>query len=253
MAGGTARGQRHQTAVTHMRQRGGDGDEHHVHLPGNHIRHAQRATPVGNMGHMDARFLFELLHAELQRRAVAGRCVVVAAGLGACGSDEVLQGLEAGLGVGHEQEVRLAQRSHGHQVALDVIGQALAQGRQDGDGAVRPHQQGVAIGRRLGHHIGRHDTTRPRAVFHHHGLFPGVGQAGAEVTRQHVGRAACRVGHQQVHGFGRVGLRMGAQHTGGAGQQHGEGSEERHTAHGGAHSRTGAGFSVPSTQRGTTY
>ncbi|KAG1189981.1 hypothetical protein G6F35_014002 [Rhizopus arrhizus] len=61
------------------------------------------------------------------------------------------------------------------------------------------HQQRVAVRRRLGHIVRTQGRPRARLVFHHHRLAQALGQFLPQCARQHVGRAAGRERHDQVH------------------------------------------------------
>ncbi|MNV70589.1 hypothetical protein D3C71_1635630 [compost metagenome] len=85
----------------------------------------------------------------------------------------------------------------------------------------RAHQQGVAVGLRLGDLVGANVARRARAVFHDHGLAQRARQFLRQHAADHIGGAPRRVRHDQADRLVRVGI--GGQgrggHAGTQGQQ----------------------------------
>jgi hypothetical protein len=115
-----------------------------------------------------------------------------AVGLGSRLLDQVAQRLEGRIGRHDDDQRRGADGTHGHQVLEVVVGQLPA---RRGRGAHRGgrEQQGVAVGRRLGHRVHPERQARAGLVLDHERLA----QPGAELVAHHAGHhvgAAARRG-----------------------------------------------------------
>jgi hypothetical protein len=96
------------------------------------------------------------------------------------------------------------------QVLARVKGHLREEERVDRLDAGGADQQGVAIGRGLGHRVGRHIAVGAGAVLNDDGLAQRLRQRLAHDARHHIGHAAGREGNDQLDGFGGPGgLGMG--------------------------------------------
>ncbi|KAG1539951.1 hypothetical protein G6F50_014430 [Rhizopus delemar] len=122
--------------------------------------------------------------------------------------DEFLQGLHRQLGGVDDHHLRrLGHQGDGHEILLDVVVQALVQRR--GQRVVRAaHEEGIAVGPRLGGHACANRAARPALVVDDDGLAQRLGRFGRDRSCQDVGRAAGRMRHHERDGFGGEGLRV---------------------------------------------
>ena len=73
--------------------------------------------------------------------------------------------------------------------------------RVDGDGRIGRHHQGVAVGRRTRHALGRHDGAGTGFVFNHHRLAQALAELLAQQTRHDINAATGRVRHHDANGL----------------------------------------------------
>jgi len=112
--------------------------------------------------------------------------------------------VRAGKVPGHGHHV-----GHAHQagdrlhVLQEVEGQLRIEGGVDRVGRV-DQEDGVAVGRRFHRHLGADVVAAARPVLHHHLLPEPLGQPGAHQAGQQVGRAARRVGNDELDRLGGI-------------------------------------------------
>ena len=104
-------------------------------------------------------------------------------------------------------------RRHRHErdrgeILHGVVGQLLIEGRVDGVGADRRHQQRLAVRRGLGDGVGAERAARPAAVVDQHGALQFVGQHLRQGPRDDVGRPAGRERNDQADLLAGEGLRL---------------------------------------------
>ena len=122
--------------------------------------------------------------------------------------DHILQVLELGLGVGHEQERRAGHLDHRRQILQRVEAGVFHDGGGDDQVVRLAHHHVVAfIG---GAH--RFDETdgaaRTRLVLDDHCPAGGLGQLRRHEARHEIGAAPRRERYDQPDGFGGIGLRL---------------------------------------------
>ena len=221
---GAGHGQGLELAGLDLRHGRGQVVEHQVHGAADQVEQRRAGAAVGEVDHEGAGARLEELARQVDRGAVAaGRHVQLArVGLGI--TDQVGHGIDLqrfGLGRVHHQHVGHTGHQRDRREVLDrVIGQLGIERGIDAMRAHGAHQQGVAVGCRLGH-LGRADVAASAGlVVDQEGLAKGLAEFGRQRARQDVGGAARGKGHHDAHGLvGPGGLGLGqARQQGGAGQ-----------------------------------
>ena len=164
----------------------------------------------------------------------AARCTAAAkgelAGVLLGKGHQVAHALVRRCGVDHQHLPALAQAGDGREVFHRVVRELFVQVLVGGVRGVGGDEDGVAIGRGLGHGGGGDHAAGTGLVVHHHGLLGVVGDGLADGTGQLVGGAACGKRHHKGDGLGRKGL-------GGSGRGDGQG----HQGTGGGSQRVASG------------
>ncbi len=155
--------------------------------------------------------------------AIAGQAQADALRLGLGAGQVVAQRVQARGGVDH-QHLRIDHGlDDGREGLLRVVGQLGEQQAVERE-ALALLQQGVAVGRGLGH-LGRADgAAGPGHVLHHHRLAPQRGQLVGQRARELVGAAPGRHGHDDAHRLVRkaVGRGQGRRRVQGQGGEQGK-------------------------------
>jgi len=107
--------------------------------------------------------------------------------------DERLEVIELQVGLHHQHLRGRSQQRHRQQVPVGIVGQALVEVFVDRHRAISRNQQRMAVGGRLGDHLGADVAARAAAVFHHEGLPKRLLQALGKRAADDVGRRAGRV------------------------------------------------------------
>jgi hypothetical protein len=124
----------------------------------------------------------------------------------------------------HQQLLQQHQHRHRREIALRVERQLLVEVRVDGEGGIRGHEDGVAVGRALRHGVGGDDGIGARLVLHQHRLAPGLRQPLGDLARHDVDAPARGIGDDDAHRLGGPGLRVrGGGETGEQGEQQADG------------------------------
>ncbi|KAG0770776.1 hypothetical protein G6F22_017102 [Rhizopus arrhizus] len=162
-------------------------------------------------------------------RAVAGRGHGHVARLGLGQRDEFRQRLGLHRRVDDEHQRHRAHDGHRREALFHVIGDAAAvQGGVDGMAGQRAHQQGVAVGLRLGDLVRADVAGGARAVLDDHRLAQRARQFLRQHAADHVGRASGRIRDDQADGLVRV--RVGRQRRGGNAGTEGQQGKQNGTA-----------------------
>jgi len=178
-----------------MRQRGGCGGKHELHLLGQSVLQRGGVALVGHMDEARAGLLLQQLALHLQNGAVAARGKRQLAGLGLGGGQQVGHRLERLVGAHHQDVGDGAHGDHGLERRDVVVGQLGHQVRGDGLRADGGAQQREPVGRRLGH-VGRANGARgPGLVVHDDVGGQGRAQLEGDVAAQHIGAATGGVRH----------------------------------------------------------
>ena len=169
-----------------------------------HLRNA----PVGHVHQVNAGLGLQQLEGQVGDAAVATGTKVDAArpGLGRRHQARDIAGRKTR--VGHDHQRPAGHPRHRLEIVQQVEGRVLVQAGVDGMVHAH-HQQGMAVGRRLGHQRRAQIAAGALDVVDHHRLAPQLGQPGAQLAGHDVGRRAHREGHHDAHRAGRVGLRPG--------------------------------------------
>ena len=180
---------------------------------------AQRAQQrrrglVGHDQRVDAGALQQPVRGQVLGAAGGHRAQRQPAGGGPGAGQQVGQAAQRRRGRHEQRQVEARQQAHRGEVALRVVGQ-LAEQRRRHRVAVAHQQQGVAVGRGLGHGLAGVDAAGAGPVVHHHRLAQLGGQALAQRAGGQVGDAAGSEGHEQRQRPLREGRGLGT----GAGRQ----------------------------------
>ena len=98
-----------------------------------------------------------------------------------------------------EKQRRAGEQRNRHEVLLQAVGDLLEEQRVDREHRAVGHQKGVAIRRRCLDR-GRGDAAvSARAILHHHRLADAILQSQADETRDRVGHASRRIGHDEAN------------------------------------------------------
>ena len=108
-------------------------------------------------------------------------------------------------GRAHDHERLLAERHDRDEIVHRVVGQLGIERVRAGERAV--DQDGVAVGRRLRHHVGADRAAGARPVLDHHGLAELLSDLLHHDARDDVARAARAERHDRRDGLGRPILR----------------------------------------------
>ncbi len=163
------------------------------------------------MGHLDLGHRLEQFGRQMGRRTRTDRTVV--------GLVLVLAGPVDELVDRRIRRIRRRDHQQGddeHDVdRLEILHRVIVDFWEEADvhrmRAAAGRQQGVAIGCRLGDHLGSDHPGSAAAIFNQHRLFPAVGQVLGDQTRHDVGGAPGRIRHDHLDGLGRIvlsGLRL---------------------------------------------
>ena len=118
----------------------------------------------------------------------------------------------------HQQQVRIVDRRHRHEV-LHQRERLFRDQRFVDRVGVRHHQQRVAVRRRFRHEVGADDRAGAGAVLDDERLSQRLLQLLAEIARVDVGRAAGAERHDDAYRFRGISLRLrGSAHQNGSGQ-----------------------------------
>ena len=151
------------------------------------------------MGHLDARAHHEELGRQVRARADAGRAVVQHAGLFLGEPDHVLEGLGRQV-VAHDHDVLEGARAgQGREVRHHVVARLLKHELVVAVGLVGAEGDGEAVGPGLGHDARADRAGAARDVVDHDLLAERSRDVGRHDARDHVDRAAGRIGHDQAH------------------------------------------------------
>ena len=143
----------------------------------------------------------------MQHRAVAAGGERVLAGIGPGKRHEVCDRFRRKRGV-HAEHDRPA-RDHGdRREVLEGLIRHLGAGRGADHQLVVRHEDGVAVGRRLGDEFGGERTATAAAVFRHERLARALREALGEHAAEHIGAAAGRRRDHKPHGPIGIRLRM---------------------------------------------
>ena len=189
--------------------------EHDGDLVAQQVGDGRGAALVGHVHHVQARHGAEQLARQVDGAAAARGAVVQLAGVGTRIGDHFLDGLERLAGVGYQQVGHVGHARQGREV-LDGVEAGLGVERGiDGMRAHGAHEQRVAVGRRTCGGHGADVAARAGLVVHDHGLAQLLLQRLGDDARQDVGGAASGEGHEDGDGLaGEAVLGQG----GGAGQ-----------------------------------
>ena len=198
-----------QRAGAHVLQ--GRRGQPEMHL---HVAAEQRVEHLGvalerHVHQIGAGHGLEHLGGEMRRGAGARRRIVDAARLRLGVGDELLEVGHRQRRVHHQHQRDRGQLGDRREILDRVVGRLLQAGvdreRDGGD------QQGVAVGRGLGHDGGADRAAAARPVVDHGGLAPVVVHALRDQPRDRVGGAAGDERHDQVDLLAGIGLRRAAE------------------------------------------
>ena len=108
--------------------------------------------------------------------------------------------------IGRHDRRQADQRGDRREVLDRVVAEVRIERRVDRHRAGIAEHQHMAVGRRLGDHVGGDDAAGARHVLDDEGLAERVGEFFREQPRQHVGIAAGAGGRDQPHRMGGPGL-----------------------------------------------
>ena len=109
-------------------------------------------------------------------------------------------------GIDHQIERREKCHRHRRKILGRIVGHFLLRVDVDRETGDTAEEQGVAIGRCFGHHLGADHLARTGLVFNHEGLTQFAGETLCDGARDGIADAAGRIGHDDAHRLGRVGL-----------------------------------------------
>ena len=193
-----------------MRQACGQAVKHHIEFAADQIGDGQGGALVGDVHHKQLGLRFEQLGRQLHDGAVAAGGVVEPSGVLFGVVDPFLDGLGR-RAVGHQHDAgRIAHLADRGEVLHRVVRHARVEVGANRVRAGSGQQQGVAIGRGLGHQVRAQSAACARAVFDHqrhtHFFTQLLGQGAGKQIRGTTGRKR----HDQTDRLGRVSLGMHA-------------------------------------------
>ncbi len=155
------------------------------------------------MHDVDLRLELEQLHAEMLRRAGAGRSVGKLARLLGRELDQLAHRAGGKAGMGHDHQ--RAAEDVGDRLEVDQrpVGQVGIEAGIDAEGAAGGDQQRVAVGRRRLAGLGARNAAAPALVVDQDLLLPGLRQPLRHQPREDVRRLPGRKRHDDAHGLGR--------------------------------------------------
>jgi hypothetical protein len=143
-----------------------------------------------------------------------------AAGLRLGGIDKIGQGLERRILPHHQHHRLLGNRRDRTEILQRIERHLRVQGRIDRQVRRLPHADGVAVRRRLGHHIQPDVAAGAGLVVHDHRPSQQGGELLGDQARSGVGATAGRERHDEADRFGRPGgLRESTGHRSGHGSR----------------------------------
>ena len=182
--------------------------EHRRHVAGDGVDHGGSGAAIGDMDHRRADHLLEPRGQEMVARARARGRKGELAGLGLGDLDVFLERLGLEVRIDH-QDARVARGQRdmdevGHRVE---VGAAIERGR-DRQARDHRHQERVAVGRRLGDERRADHRALAGLVVDDDVLAEPLAEIFGHHAGDDVGRAAGRVGHDELDGLARPGLRL---------------------------------------------
>jgi hypothetical protein len=205
---GAGHRQQPELAAGHVLQAGA-GIEHELHLPCQQVAQGRGRALVRHVHGVQLAGAFEHLGSDMRRAAVAGRAVAELARMLAHIGDERVQRLRRHRRMHQQVDPHKRHRCDRGQVLERVVWHLLVEEGVDGHRAARGQQEGIAIGRRLGHGIAANDAVGARAVVDHHRTLQRLGQTGRDAARQRIRGPAGREVDDQPDRLVRPRLRGG--------------------------------------------
>jgi hypothetical protein len=141
------------------------------------------------MDDVDPSHDLEQLRRQVHRRAVAGRTVGELPGIGLCSLHDVLDGLEGAVRLDDQHVGAGADQSYADEVLLGLVRKLLDQRIVDRQRRCR-EQQGIAVGRGLGHQVGTDYRTCTGLVVDDDGLAQETLHVFCKLAADDVGAAA---------------------------------------------------------------
>lgn len=149
----------------------------------------------------------ELFAAQVKDRTDTRRAERIFAGVGFQQRDQALHVGRRNGRIDNEQCRRHAHAPDRREIADRVVGHVFVQAGIDGVGRHRRHQNGVAVGRRLGDVIGADVAARPRTVLDDELLMQHFAHLRTHDAADNVGRTTGREWDDHAHRVRRIILR----------------------------------------------
>ena len=159
------------------------------------------------MQDVGARRHLQGLHDDVVQAADAGRPVAQLAELCFRQRNQRGKTVHVERRLNHDEHGRHGDDTDRGKVLHRVVGQLGKKKRVDGQLRYIGHEQGVTVGRRPRHGLAGGNPARPGTVLDHKLLAHALAKALAQQARQHIGRAAGGIGHDQFYRTVRIILR----------------------------------------------
>ena len=180
--------------------------EHGLYLATDQVGHGWRAALVGNMGEIDPCHHLEQFHRQVVGRAVAGRGVGDDSRLCLRCGQEVLDRFVGRVRIDYQQIGCRTGPGKRREVACNVQFRLHMQAVDQRERKCN-NQDGMPVGRRLGHEIGTDHGAAARLVFHDRTWRETLGKFLCQGASERVVESAGREGHYHLDGLGGKGLR----------------------------------------------
>ena len=204
-------GQRAQLAGADVRHHARRARQRQQHRAGQQVGGGLAAAAVGHMRQLHAGHAGEQRHEQVLATAIARRRVVELARPLARVGHQFGHAHHRQRWVSHQHAGLAAQQRDGGEVVYGLEAQLRVERGGDGVG-LRRQQQGVAVGRRLGHCLAADGGAGARPVVDDDLLLQALAEFGRDDAHGPVHRTARREGHDDADRAARVVLRLNIRH-----------------------------------------
>ncbi len=187
-----------------LRHRAADADEHQLDVTSHHVGQGRCRALVVHGLQLHARQRLEQLHVEMAARADAEGAVVELAGLLLGERKELLHVAHRRRRIEDQRVIDADETRDRREPVHGVVGQLGIEARIDHEGRLRPDEQRVSVGCRLGDVFRRDLIVGARPVLDDDLLAPGFGEALREQAGKRIGDAAGRGRHHDGDWLGRI-------------------------------------------------
>ena len=146
------------------------GGEHHLVVARHDVLERRRRALIGHMHDVDMRRGLEQFAGEMRREPIARGGVVELARIGLGEIDQFLQRMRRHAEIDHEHVRLRADQADRVEILLGIEADLFVEAAIGGQDGIVAQQDGVAIGRRMGHDLARDIAAGARPIVDHERL-----------------------------------------------------------------------------------